>query len=757
MRTLLILLVASWVPYLAIVGNGFVYDDDGLISENPAVTGPGPAGAWSSPYWHDKPGTGLYRPWTTFGFWLQYRLFGADPRPFHLLSLLLHGAVTLLFFGTLRRLFPEHATVALWAALIAAVHPLRSEAVAWITGQAELWAAAGSLLAYLTALAFTGAPRRGWVLAISAFAFALALLSKENAAGLVALPVVHLILPRLPAPPPAREDSAKPAAARWRLVLAAWGAALTLVLILRVRFLGDLVGLGAVSISDNVLYHTPLPARVLAAAGFQLSFLARLFVPWSLAPDYSYPQLVPSTAWMAGGAILLSAGVGGVLWAWRRRDRAMLWGIGFLVAAGTLTSNILLPIGTVLAERLVYLPSLGAIWILALAAARLGMRPEQSCGTAPDGRVSPQVDGSVSPQPQGSASPQSQRSASPQPQRSATPQSQRSASPQSQQDANPRPQRPPAPPPPGRRAPRLRRGSAGSARGALVAVAAVWLVLLGVRTFLRSREWESNLTLFAAAAEASPRSARVQANHAQALFKADRLEESLAAARRATLLHPAYPAGLEVHAAAEAKSGNPSAAVALLLGPAKRGELRASGVLELANAFLGTGEGARAESTFRAVEPRLPPGDPRVAIGIASALAAQSRWSEAASAWENAVSRDPGNRRAHHNWAFALWQAGREDEAEAMYRRILRAEPDDPEAQNDAAWFLAVSGRGPGEAVTLARAAYAARPDANAADTLIEALLARDGCSAARAWVDSLERSGTVPGSIRSKLAERCP
>jgi len=128
-----------------------------------------------------------------------------------------------------------------------------------------------------------------------------------------------------------------------------------------------------------------------------------------------------------------------------------------------------------------------------------------------------------------------------------------------------------------------------------------------------------------------------------------------------------------------------------------------------------------------------------VAIGIASALAAQSRWSEAASAWENAVSRDPGNRLAHHNWAFALWQAGREDEAEAMYRRILRAEPDDPEA------------------VTLARAAYAARPDANAADTLIEALLARDGCSAARAWVDSLERSGTVPGSIRSKLAERCP
>jgi tetratricopeptide (TPR) repeat protein len=228
-------------------------------------------------------------------------------------------------------------------------------------------------------------------------------------------------------------------------------------------------------------------------------------------------------------------------------------------------------------------------------------------------------------------------------------------------------------------------------------------------------------------------------------------------ARLAVDLLPGYAPALEINAAAEAQRGNPREAVELLLGPAQRGELRVTGVLELANAFLDVGDGVRAESTFRAVEPKLPPGDPRVAIGVASALATQSRWSEAAAAWENAVSRVPENTSARHNWAFSLWQAGRANEAEAIYRGILQREPASPAAMNDVAWFLAASGRDPGEAVTLAEQAYAARPDSNTADTVVEALLARSGCAAARAWLDSLEHSGTVIRSIQRKLAERCP
>jgi len=88
--------------------------------------------------------------------------------------------------------------------------------------------------------------------------------------------------------------------------------------------------------------------------------VARAF---SLSPDYSYPQLLVSAPWMAGGALLALLGLGAIWWIWRRRDAELLWGASFLIAAGALTSNVLFPIGTILAERLVYLPSLGVIWM----------------------------------------------------------------------------------------------------------------------------------------------------------------------------------------------------------------------------------------------------------------------------------------------------------------------------------------------------------------------------------------------------------
>ena len=150
----------SIVPYLPCLTNGFVFDDDGLIGDNPAVTSPSPAAVWTGPYWPDNPHTGLYRPWTSFTYWRDAHLFGLHAAGFHAVNLLLPLGTTLVLWALLRRLFPARSTLCFAAAALFAIHPLRSEAVAWVVGRSELLAAFWGSLAYLLAVMHAG--RRGY-------------------------------------------------------------------------------------------------------------------------------------------------------------------------------------------------------------------------------------------------------------------------------------------------------------------------------------------------------------------------------------------------------------------------------------------------------------------------------------------------------------------------------------------------------------------------------------------------------------------
>jgi hypothetical protein len=104
--------------------------------------------------------------------------------------------------------------------------------------------------------------------------------------------------------------------------------------------------------------------------------------PANLACDYSYNAVTlfgwtftagqGPHAW-AALAVLLGLLAGAVV-AWRR-DRAAWFFLGFAAAAFLATSNLLVPIGTIMAERLTSLPLAGAAAaaVLALAAFRQWM------------------------------------------------------------------------------------------------------------------------------------------------------------------------------------------------------------------------------------------------------------------------------------------------------------------------------------------------------------------------------------------------
>ena len=117
----------------------------------------------------------------------------------------------------------------------------------------------------------------------------------------------------------------------------------------------------------------PWMPRMLTAFWVQLLYLGKTLFPIQLAADYSYKQIPLVMGLHDPRALAGCLAVVAVVIAWRywraARLPIALWVIPFAVAA-----NVLLPIGTIMGERLAYVPTLGAAVAVALLMVRLSRR-----------------------------------------------------------------------------------------------------------------------------------------------------------------------------------------------------------------------------------------------------------------------------------------------------------------------------------------------------------------------------------------------
>ncbi|HVU86584.1 MAG TPA: tetratricopeptide repeat protein [Pirellulales bacterium] len=148
----LVLLVV--VVYFPTLENGFIWDDDVHVEKNKTLTSTrGLARIWLAP--RSLP---QYYPLTHSTFWVEYHLWGLDPRGYHAVNLALHAAAVLLAW----RLFVRLGVPGAWlAAALFAVHPVCTESVAWITERKNVLSCAlalGSLFAYLRFAPFENEP-----------------------------------------------------------------------------------------------------------------------------------------------------------------------------------------------------------------------------------------------------------------------------------------------------------------------------------------------------------------------------------------------------------------------------------------------------------------------------------------------------------------------------------------------------------------------------------------------------------------------
>jgi len=195
------------VTFWSVTRNDFVnWDDDKNFINNPNYWGLGWAQlrwAWTTIL------LGVYQPVAWMLLEAQYSMFALDPRGYHLVSILLHVvnsvvlyALMIALIGRARPELLDHHpwkcfTSAAVMTTVFAVHPLRTEVVAWISCQPYLPCALFYLLAiaaYLRANPQNGIQDRDWFWR-SYLLFVAALLSKAVA---VSLPFVLLILDAYP-------------------------------------------------------------------------------------------------------------------------------------------------------------------------------------------------------------------------------------------------------------------------------------------------------------------------------------------------------------------------------------------------------------------------------------------------------------------------------------------------------------------------------------------------------------------------------
>ena len=180
----LIIACLCFIFYWNTLHNPFILDDEGLIIKNSAAL------SWG--YWHQAftsdlyfgsvGGSNFYRPIQTLSFMWDYHFWRLNPFGYHITNILLQSVVAFLGFLLIFTL-SRNKTVAFAASLLFAVNPLHTEAVAYISGRADMLMGMFLLSSLLLFIKSENSQKyiKAGCLALSLLLFALGLLSKELA------------------------------------------------------------------------------------------------------------------------------------------------------------------------------------------------------------------------------------------------------------------------------------------------------------------------------------------------------------------------------------------------------------------------------------------------------------------------------------------------------------------------------------------------------------------------------------------------
>ncbi len=356
---------APFVALLAVASsvvgivNKFTYDDRYIVEVNPLMRDHTWARLFASSYWPRDWGGDGYRPLTILAFKIEYVIGHGSPVVFHAVNILLAALASVLVFLLARRMLP------VWAAWIAAalfaVHPVHVEAVANVVGQSELLVACALLVA--TSLYLRDRLRGPLRPATAAQVFALyavACFAKEHGIvlpGILAAAELFLIPDETPLGERVR---------RLRPIYLTFVLIAVIFVGVRAQVLADHSFGGFQPFTPFSSLHISTRDRILTAIGVVPQWVRLLYFPAHLSSEYGPPDLPIAQGWsvVQVPGLLLLAGVLLLAVVLRKRQPVISFGIAFICVTLLPSSNFVLPAGILLAERTLFLPSVGAMLVL---------------------------------------------------------------------------------------------------------------------------------------------------------------------------------------------------------------------------------------------------------------------------------------------------------------------------------------------------------------------------------------------------------
>jgi len=353
-RTLRILSIValSLIAFLNSLDNTFVYDDVFTITDNYFIRNWGNFSAFFADDYFKYSGEATYRPVVTLSYFVDYSLWHLNPAGFHLTNILLH-AVNAVFVYLLVSAVSGSRTASFLSSILFALHPILTETVNGISYREDLLTATlflGSILLFVQSAIRNPQSKIHYYFLYppSLFLYLFSLLSKESA---ITLPLIVFLTDWLTG------DKSK-------------------IKINAVRYYsGFMLISGFYLFLRFVWFHNPAEnlltypdnsfmVNMLTMPKILCSYIKLLFIPVSFNAEY----IIAHTKTPFAATLMLSMiflGATGVIACrfYRHSKRLFFFLLWFFITIAP-TMNIL-PIANIMAERYLYLPSVGFCAILA--------------------------------------------------------------------------------------------------------------------------------------------------------------------------------------------------------------------------------------------------------------------------------------------------------------------------------------------------------------------------------------------------------
>jgi len=382
--------ILSFCMYANTLRNEYVLDDKFIILKNDIVQ-KGIAGIPEilyTPYWYgyiqNKEDIEEYRPIPLIMFAIEYQLFPDNPMPGHFINVIIYAACVVMMFLFLHQLFKKKRIfIAFVATLLFSIHPVHTEVVANIKSRDELLCFLFFMLSAIMAIRYFDTDKKKLLIFGLLFYF-LSLLSKETSiTGVALFPLIFLFY-----------------------INGNWKRAVftsLLFLLPALLYLGSRYAVFSTFYANakphwdfyfNPLVSPPSFASGLATKILILGYYIKLLIfPYPLVWDYSY-NVFPFVSFANAGVWLslviyllmlffcISRMIKIKEFLFNRQNDPLLFGIMFYLIAIALFSNIFVLIGTEMAERFLFLPSIGFCVMFSSGIEKVIFRKEVSEFTA---------------------------------------------------------------------------------------------------------------------------------------------------------------------------------------------------------------------------------------------------------------------------------------------------------------------------------------------------------------------------------------